>query len=194
MFKKNDTLPFILALISTLVVLGLGYGVWTKINSPNTASKNNNSDEDNLTVTAEDNPSKVTPAFSFSAPGIVPMGISVRINGSDEMTKVNQLLKRSFQREFPGTTVKVDADGNETGVRLLLSGQVDLAAIARPLNEDELSKGLAAVTVKGEYLEEADYSGTETMFYAYREPANIKVEAFLGHLFSAQGQEAIIDP
>ena len=30
--------------------------------------------------------------------------------------------------------------------------------------------------------------------YAYRQPPNLKVEAFLGHLLSAQGQEAIINP
>ncbi len=193
MFKKNNVLAFILALISTSAVLGLGYVILTKINFSRTATKSDDLGKSNLPVSNGDNSNDTNSAISFSAPGIVPMGISVKINGSDEMGNVNKLLKRSFQKEFPGTTVDVDTDGNEAGIRLLLSGQVDLAAIARPLNEDELSQGLTAVTVEGKHWSEVDPSDTETLFYAYREPANFKVEAFLGHLFSDQGQEVIVD-
>ena len=152
-FKKNETLAFILALVSTIVVLGLGYGALTKIKSSTTATGQDNSNEGNLSIASDNNSNTATSAVSFSAPGIVPMGISVRINGSSQMEQVNKLLKRSFQKEFPGTTVNVGADGSETGVRLLLSGQVDLAAIARPLNQEEKAKGLTAISVKGNFLE-----------------------------------------
>jgi len=192
-FKKNETLAFILALVSTMVVLSLGYGAWTKIKFSTTATSQGNSDEGNLSIASDNNSNTATPAVSFSAPGIVPMGISVKINGSSQMEQVNKLLKRSFQKEFPGTTVNVGADGSETGVRLLLSGQVDLAAIARPLNQEEKTKGLTAISVKNS-LREGDASGSETFSYAYRQPPNLKVEAFLGHLLSAQGQEAITNP
>ena len=193
MFNKNNTLPFVLALASTLAVLGLGAGILNIVNS--TVTTNENSDEDreiNLPIASDNRSIKAAPAASFSAPGIVPMGISVRINGSNQMIEVNKLLKKSFQQEFPGTTVNINADGSETGMRLLRSGQIDLAAISRPLSEEESADGLTAITIDGKYSGDAD-SASKSLLYVYREPANIKVEAFLGHLFSTKGQEAVID-
>jgi phosphate transport system substrate-binding protein len=190
MFKRDDTVPLLLALVSTVAVLVLGYEAWTNINSTITAD--NASGESSLSV--EPNSSNTaTPPTSFTAPGILPMGIAVRINGSSQMEKVNQVLKQSFQREFPGTTVNVGVDGNETGMRLLLSGQIDLAAINRPLSEDEKAKGLTAVTLDGKHLQASNSSSPQIFFYAYHQPANSKVEAFLGHLSSAQGQQAIVN-
>lgn len=193
MSKKKNIIPSILALISTLVLLGLGYGIVTQINSFNAAEDSGNSTKNGSSLTAKGNSNKTISAASFSAPGIVPMGISVKIDGTEEMSDVNQLLKRSFQKEFPGTAVSIDDNGGETGIKLLLSGQIDLAAIARPLDETELSQGLTAFTIEGKHLEEADFSNTDTLFYAYRQPANLKVEAFLGHLFSERGQKAIAE-
>ncbi|MCC0175759.1 substrate-binding domain-containing protein [Waterburya agarophytonicola K14] len=193
MFKKSDTLPLILASGSTMGVLLLGYGVLTKLNFVKN-TQDNKIVEKNVSVSSpEENSSVVTSAVSFSAPGIVPMGISVKINGATKMKQINKLLKRSFQREFPGTTVTVGTDGSETAIRLLVSGQVDLAALTRPLNEREQGQGLTAVRVSNRELTEENKSTTEDLFYAYREPANSKVEAFLGHLFSVQGQEAMLE-
>lgn len=185
MFKKNDILPFILALVSTLAVLGLGYGALARINAANT-SKNNDLVENNQANSFNDDPNLATSAASFSAPGIVPMGTSVNINGATQMSQINQVLKKSFQKEFPGTSVTVNADGIEAGMKLLLLGQLDLAALDRPLTDEEKARGLTAVTI------EADLdSDSKTFFYAYRQPPNFKVEAFLGHTFSIQGQKAI---
>ena len=193
MLKKNDTLPFILALISTLVVLGLGYGIWKKINPSTTAQEDINPANGTQPISSNSSSSQAASNLSFSDPTIVPMGISVKINGSKQMRTINKLLKKSFQREFPGTTVDFNSDGSETGMRLLMSGQVDLAAISRPLNEEEKAQGLTAVTIPGEPTEQSKSANSEEMFYAYREPANMKVEAFLGHLFSTQGQQAIVE-
>lgn len=194
MLKRNDTLPFILALISTLVVLGLGFGVWSKINSSTTAHKGNNQANNNQKVSANNGLNEANSALAFSDPAILPMGLSVKINGSEQMKTVNQTLKQSFQKAFPGTNVDYGSDGGETGMRLLVSGQVDLAAISRPLNDDEKAKGLTAVNVLVKSEAQSESSNSEEMFYAYREPANMKVEAFLGHLFSAQAQKAIVNP
>ena len=192
MFNRNNALPFVLALASTLAVLGLGAGILNLLSST-TASNNDNNLAREAKVSGNSSNSSIeaVPAISFSEPGIVPMGISVRINGSNQMVEVNKLLKKSFQQEFPGTTVNVDADGSETGMRLLRSGQIDLAAISRPLSDEERAEGLTAITLEGKSLEEV--SASEPLLYVYREPANIKVEAFLGHLFSIKGQEVIID-
>lgn len=187
MSNKNNILPFILALASTLVVLGLGYGMYRIVSLYILADKDSDAEPKiDTSVIDRDRSNETIPAISFSEPGIVPMGTSVRINGSKQMEEVNNLLKKSFQREFPGTNVNIDADGNETGMRLLLSGQIDLAAISRPLNKEEQAQGLTAVAI-------GENNDSESLFYAYREPANIKVEAFLGYLFSVRGQEAIID-
>lgn len=194
--SNKNTLPIVLALASTLVVLGLGYIVFNKIVSSSfIASKSNNAKRKiGMSIADRNISSKTISAISFSEPRIVPMGISVKINGSERMEKVNKLLQRSFQREFPGTTVNIDTDGNETGMRLLLSGQVDLAAISRPLSKEERAQGLTAVAMgDGNYSDEAERSDSESLFYAYQEPANIKVEAFLGYLLSARGQESIIN-
>lgn len=194
MSNKNNTLPFVLALASTLVVLSLGYGMFKIVNSYVITTKSKDAARETDTSVASDSSDNTVPNVSFSEPGIVPMGIFVRINGSEQMEKINNVLKKSFQQEFPGTSVNIDTDGNETGMRLLLSGQIDLAAISRPLSEEERAQGLTAVAVgKNNNLEKADRSSSESLFYAYREPANLKVEAFLGYLFSANGQEAIID-
>ena len=192
MFNRNNALPFVLALASTLAVLGLGAGILNLLSST-TASNNDNNLAREAKVSGNSSNSSIeaVAAISFSEPGIVPMGISVRINGSNQMVEVNKLLKKSFQQEFPGTTVNVDADGSETGMRLLRSGQIDLAAISRPLSDEERAEGLTAITLEGKSLEEV--SASEPLLYVYREPANIKVEAFLGHLFSIKGQEVIID-
>ena len=109
------------------------------------------------------------------------------------MKSINKLLKKSFQQEFPGTTVIANADGSDTGMRLLLLGQIDLAAISRPLNDSEIARGLTAVTIDGKPLKTSKSSNGDAFFYVYREPANSKVEAFLGHLFSDSGQEVIVN-
>lgn len=193
MFKKSNLLPAILASASTLGVLVIGYGILAKMTSIGNNTNNQPADP-NLVASSEDTSTVATPAVSFSEPGIVPMGVSIRINGVPQMESINQLLKRSFQKEFPGTTVNIEADGKETGIRLLLSGQIDLVAISRPLNDKEIAQGLAAVAIDGKPIPRNEHSDKDIFSYAYREPANSRVEAFLGHLFSNRGQKVIANP
>lgn len=77
----------------------------------------------------------------------VPAGTKVRIDGSTSMVTINQNLKNGFQAQFPGTTVVTSANGTEQGIRGLIAGSVDLAAISRPLTPQEQSQGLIAVPV-----------------------------------------------
>ena len=168
MLTKNDILPFMLASASTATVIGIGYG-GVKIFNFAVA------DRTSVSTT------------SFSAPKIVPVGISVSINGVESMKQVNQDLQKSFQTEFPGTTVKIDTEGSEAALTLLLSGKIDLAAIARPLSTKEKALGLAAVTLDRTNSD----SDPKTLAYVYRQPASFRVETFLGHVLSFQGQAAI---
>ena len=199
MLKKSDVLPSILALISTAIVVVLGFLWFNKIDAKNSSNSQNITTKNTATDKVESAPVDLTPkaiktnSSAFAAPSIVPQGTSVRINGSTRMIGINQALKKSFQRRFPGTAILTDADGSETGVDLLLTGEIDLAAILRPLTNEEKAQGLAVITVDESILNVDGQPISQAHYYAYREPANIEVEAFLGFALSPQGQKAVVN-
>ena len=199
MLKKNNILPSILAFISTVITIVIGFVWFNKIDTQNFDSSTNKPKNENtvatngekLSVTNINPRNKRSNSAVFAAPNIVPQGTSVRINGSTRMIGLNQALKKSFQRQFPGTAIITNADGSEVGIDLLRTGKIDLAAILRPLSNEEKAQGLATVTVDESILNTEDTPTSEVLYYAYRQPATIEVEAFLGFALSPQGQEAI---
>lgn len=86
-------------------------------------------------------------APTFKLPASVAEGTNIRIDGSTSMAAVNQVLKQRFEQQFKGTQVKVATNGVPAGIQAVLDGQADLAAIGRPLNEQEKAQGLTAVPV-----------------------------------------------
>ena len=199
MLKKSDVLPSILALISTAIVVVLGFVWFNKIEAKNSSNYQNVTTKNTKTDAVESPVLNPTPkaiktnSSTFAPPSIVPQGTSVRINGSTRMIRINQALKKSFQRRFPGTAIITNADGGETGVDLLLTGEIDIAAILRPLTNEEKAQGLAVVTVDESMVNVEDKLIPQVHYYAYREPADIEVEAFLGFALSPQGQKAIVN-
>ncbi|WP_019508214.1 substrate-binding domain-containing protein [Pleurocapsa sp. PCC 7319] len=152
--QKNDTLPLILALISTILVMAVGFLWLKKINnsniSNNTGNTNSSLPESSSTNSQANSKSTSTPSSAgttFTAPNIVPQGTAIAINGSTSLVQTNQALKKSFQRQFPGTAVITNAEGSETGIKMLKTGDIDLAAISRPLNDSEQVQGLVAVPI-----------------------------------------------
>jgi phosphate transport system substrate-binding protein len=93
------------------------------------------------------NPPINAPSTNFSLPSSLPSGTTVKIDGSTSMVTINQNLKRSFERQFPGTSVVTSANGSQNGITDLLAGRVDIAAVSRPLTAQEQSQGLMAVSV-----------------------------------------------
>ena len=91
-------------------------------------------------------------ATSFSLPSSVPAGTTVKIEGSTSMVTINQNLKNSFEAKFPGTTITTQANGSEKGIQQVLAGQVDIAAISRPLSSQEQSQGLVAMPVANDQI------------------------------------------
>jgi phosphate transport system substrate-binding protein len=87
------------------------------------------------------------PSTNFSLPSSLPSGTTVKIDGSTSMVTINQNLKRSFERQFPGTSVVTSANGSQNEIADLLAGRVDIAAVSRPLTAQEQSQGLMAVSV-----------------------------------------------
>ncbi|MBG0742892.1 MAG: DUF4912 domain-containing protein [Cylindrospermopsis raciborskii KL1] len=76
----------------------------------------------------------------------------VRIDGSIKLLMINQKLKNSFQELFPDTQVEIGTSGNDTAIKSLLNGQIDVAAIARGLTSAEKAQGLEQVRLTREKI------------------------------------------
>ena len=195
MLKKSDILPLILATISTALIMSLGFLVMKKFNLAGLGQKTQTGDNSVLdSLNVETNPgSSSLPNDSskiFVMPAIVPQGTAVIINGSSKANRINYALGRGFHRQFPGTAIITNADGNKSGIELLISGAIDLATLDRPLNEAEKASGLAALKIINS-IEVNNNSQTLELYYAYRQPPTSEVKAFLGYVLSPQGQQAI---
>jgi NADPH:quinone reductase-like Zn-dependent oxidoreductase/ABC-type phosphate transport system substrate-binding protein len=94
--------------------------------------------------------SSTAPAASFPLPTEVPDGTKVRIDGSDSMSVINQSLKKDFEQQFSKAAVETQAQGTDGALKKLLAGEIDLAAIGRPLTKEETAKGLVAVPISRE--------------------------------------------
>jgi phosphate transport system substrate-binding protein len=84
---------------------------------------------------------------AFKLPDSVPQGTNVRIDGSVSMAAVNSILEKRFEQQFPQTQVTAASNGVPAGIQAVLSGQADLAAIGRPLNDQEKAQGLKIAPV-----------------------------------------------
>lgn len=148
MSQKNETLPLILAFLSTIAVLGAGFWWFTnKSGIEPTTSATNEQEQVNPAAnqnTSNNNTQSPTKS-SFKAPSNVPQGTAIAINGSTSMVQINQTLKNNFQQQFSGTQVITNAQGSNTGIKLLQQGDIDIAASSRPLTAQEQASGLAAV-------------------------------------------------
>ncbi|BAZ46225.1 putative phosphate transporter, phosphate binding protein [Chondrocystis sp. NIES-4102] len=198
MLKKNDLLPGILALISTGIVLGFALMLLNEMSN----TDNQTVENDEIAMYREassqtegkptnDYAFQNTTFSAFPAPGIVPQGTLININSSLKTLEVNKALRRSFQKQFPGTVVNTNVASNEVGINLLRSGKIDLAAIDRPLNTEDHRLGLTVIPVDSAYSNRDQEDFAPKIYYAYQQPASLEVEAFLGYAFSEQGQQAI---
>lgn len=101
-----------------------------------------------LAISALDRPVWAqSPSPAFPLPTSVPNGTTVRINGSSSMEQINQALQQRFESQFSGTTIEAASDGSDQALQDVLSGEIDLAAIGRPLTAEEQAQGLVAVPV-----------------------------------------------
>ncbi|MDJ1182285.1 phosphate ABC transporter substrate-binding protein [Roseofilum casamattae] len=151
MAQSRDPSPIIFILL--FLILAAGGGYWFFWRQPS-------SDLSQTTVTsANTDPAlpqptqpETPPREAFSKPTSVPPGTVVRIDGSTSMVSLNQTLKEEFERQFPNTSIITQANGSDKGIRGLLSGQVDIAAVSRPLSAGETAEGLVAFPVVGDRI------------------------------------------
>ncbi|MBD2036231.1 DUF4912 domain-containing protein [Leptolyngbya sp. FACHB-321] len=88
-----------------------------------------------------------TPTPSFSPPNVAPSGTTVTVNGSSSMATINQALKKVYEEKYVGSSVTLAEEGSDAALKALQEGKVDLAAIGRPLTEEEKEQGLVATPI-----------------------------------------------
>jgi phosphate transport system substrate-binding protein len=146
MAQKNETIPLLLALLITFAIVGVGVR-WFLNQSPQL--KPVAQTPANQPVTPP--PIRANPSTSsdgnFPLVAQVPLGTTIRINGSTSMVQLNEAFKTGFMQQYPATIVIANASGTEVGLRDLLDGKIDLAAISRPLTPAEQGQGLVSVPI-----------------------------------------------
>ncbi|MFM7424606.1 MAG: substrate-binding domain-containing protein, partial [Elainella sp.] len=92
------------------------------------------------------------PPRSGQLPNELLEGGKLRIDGSNEMTAINQVLKQRYEKQFPGSKVELRDRGTEAALEELKTGEIDLAAIGRPLTAAEKAEGLIEVPISSEKI------------------------------------------
>ncbi|MCT7952087.1 substrate-binding domain-containing protein [Ancylothrix sp. C2] len=149
MAKKSGPPPIVYILIFLLLAAG-GYWFFVmKQPQQETAGTQTQTNQTQTNQNQTNNTSvpQQTGDSVFKLPAFVPAGTTVSIDGSTSMVAINRSLKVGFQKQFPSTIVYTIANGTEKGLEALKSGNVDIAAISRPLTPQEKNQGLVAVPI-----------------------------------------------
>ncbi|MGB3615537.1 MAG: DUF4912 domain-containing protein [Elainellaceae cyanobacterium] len=84
----------------------------------------------------------------FALPESVSSGTVIRIDGSDSMRGINQTLQDGFEQAYSDTDVQTEYSGTAAALAALASGDIDLAAIGRPLTDEEKAQGLVSIPIE----------------------------------------------
>ena len=85
-------------------------------------------------------------------PDALPKNSKLTIDGSGSLTAVNQVLKEKFSAKYANTPVTFSTNGSAAGLKALVDGKVDLAAIGRRLTDAEKAQGLVEILIKREKI------------------------------------------
>jgi len=141
MSSKKESLVLILSLLVTGGLVGGGLWFFSQGSKPSLPPVAQTPD------TLLSPPPTPALAQELPPPTQVAKGTTVKIDGSTSMAAINAVLKRLFTKTFPGTQVLNQAQGSDKGLAALQRGEIDLAALSRPLTVQEQSQGLVAVPV-----------------------------------------------
>ncbi len=90
---------------------------------------------------------------TFPVPDSVPAGTAIRISsGSDNMNAISEALRQGFEAEYSGSQIAITRKNASAAIQDVLNDNADLAAISRPLTDEEKAKGLFAVPVQREKI------------------------------------------
>ena len=91
-------------------------------------------------------------APEFSPPASLDAGTSLLIDGSSSMQALNEALTAQFQERYSDAEVEASSSSTDEALERLQSGEINLAAIGRPLTQAEQDAGLVAVPVAREKI------------------------------------------
>lgn len=74
----------------------------------------------------------------------------LRINGATSMAQINKKLEGLIEAKCSNVNVEIAANGTDIGIEQVIAGNIDIAAVSRPLNAQEQAKGLVATFVKAD--------------------------------------------
>ena len=137
MSSSKNSPPPIVYIAGVLALGAIAYSVFSDRAAKLPASiDNNNSDRPNS-----------QPQVAFDSPRAVPAGTILKIGGSTSLAQVNQSLKISFERKFPGVRAIPQASSSSQGLTDLAAGSIDLTGISRALTAAEKGQGLVSVPI-----------------------------------------------
>ena len=90
---------------------------------------------------------RAMPTVESDIPKALTQADTLKIDGAPTMAVINQLLETQYEAAFPNTEIDWRANGTDMALQKLLQGEIDLAAIARPLTPGEKAQGLREVPV-----------------------------------------------
>jgi phosphate transport system substrate-binding protein len=89
---------------------------------------------------------------SFTLPESLPKDTTVKVDGSNSMSQINAALQKRFQEKFAGSNINLASGGTDEALKALIKGDVDLAAVGRPLTDAEKKEGLVAIPLSREKI------------------------------------------
>lgn len=91
---------------------------------------------------------QVAQSPAFSLPETVPEGTALSIESSPNLGFAADALKQEFEAAYDGTEVGVEVTNSDEAIADLIAGDIDLAAIGRPLTEAEQAQDLNTVALE----------------------------------------------
>ncbi|MGB3536374.1 MAG: DUF4912 domain-containing protein [Microcoleaceae cyanobacterium] len=88
-----------------------------------------------------------SPTPDFTLPESLPQEAAVTLSGTSSMTTLNEALKQRYEERFPNAEVQLQTGNSDEALEALQQGEVDIAAVGRPLTDAEKAAGLEAVPI-----------------------------------------------
>ena len=83
----------------------------------------------------------------FPFPDSVPSGTTIKLESSSTLAGINEVLEQRFENQFSGTDVNVNYTNSDAALAALDRGEIDIAAIGRPLTDTEKSAGYQEIVL-----------------------------------------------
>ncbi|GAB4141299.1 MAG: hypothetical protein Fur0046_17240 [Cyanobacteria bacterium J069] len=83
----------------------------------------------------------IAQAPQFTLPDSLEAGTVVKVDGSSSLRVPNEALKDRFESKYTGSTVELAEGGSVAALEALDAGNIDIAAIGRPLSAADQAKG-----------------------------------------------------